>query len=217
MSANLENSAMATRLEKVSLFHSNPKKNAMSKNVQTTAKLLPSHTLASKVKLKIFQARLQHYVNHDLPDVQAGFRKGWETRDQIANMSQIIKKQESSRKISTSALLSMLNPLTVCISTNWKILKEIWITDHLICLWRNLYAGQEATVRIVGGATNWFQIRKGVRQGHILSPCLLNLYAEYIMQNAGQDEAQAEIKTARRNINNFRYAGDTTLIAESKE
>ena len=90
----------------------------MPKNVQTTAKFLPSHTLASKVKLKIVQAGLQHYVNHGLSDVQAGFRKGRETRDQIANMSQIIKKQESSRKISTSALLTMLNPLTVCISTN---------------------------------------------------------------------------------------------------
>ena len=91
---------------------------AMPKNVQTTAQLHSSHTLASKVKLKIVQAGLQHYVNHDLSDVQAGFRKGRETRDQIANMSQIIKKQESSRKISTSALLTMLNPLTVCISTN---------------------------------------------------------------------------------------------------
>ena len=99
-------------------FSFQSQKKAMPKNVQTTAKFLPSHTLASKVKLKIVQAGLQHYVNHDLSDVQAGFRKGRETRDQIANMSQIIKKQESSRKISTSALLTMLNPLTVCISTN---------------------------------------------------------------------------------------------------
>ena len=127
------------------------------------------------------------------------------------------KKQESSRKTSTSVLLTMPKSLTVWIPTNWKILKEMGIPDHLTCLFRNLYAGQEATVRSGHGTTDWFQIRKGVRQGCILTPCLFNLYAEYIMRNAGLDKAQAGIKIARRNINNLRYADNTTLMAESKE
>ena len=127
------------------------------------------------------------------------------------------KKQESSRKTSISALLTMTKPLTVWIAINWKILKEMGIPDHLICLLRNLCAGQEATVTTGHGTTDWFQIGKGVRQGCILSPCLFNLYAEYIMKNAGLEEAQAGIKIARRNINNLRYADDTTLMAESKE
>ena len=126
------------------------------------------------------------------------------------------KKQESSRKTSISALLTMPKPLTVWITINWKILKEMGIPDHLICLLRNLYAGQEATVRTGHGTTNWFQIGKGVRQGCILSPCLFNFYAEYIMRNAGLEEAQAGIKTAGRNINNLRYADDTTLWQKVK-
>src|SRR5574339_954939 len=127
------------------------------------------------------------------------------------------KKQKSSRKTSTSALLTMLKPLTVWIMTNWKILQEMGIPDHLICLLRNLYAGQEGTVRTGHGTTDWFQIGKGVHQGCILSPCLLNLYAEYIMRNAELEEAQVGIKIAGRNINNIRYADDTTLMAESEE
>ena len=127
------------------------------------------------------------------------------------------KKQESSRKASISALLNMPKPLTVWITINWKILKEMGIPDHLICLLRNLYAGQEATVRTGQGTTDWFQIGKGVCQGCILSPCLFNLYAEYIMRNAGLEETQAGIKIAERNINNLRYADDTTLMAESEE
>ena len=111
----------------------------------------------------------------------------------------------------------MPKPLTVWITTNWKILQEMGIPDHLTCLLRNLYAGQEATVRTGHGTTDWFQIRKGVHQGCILSPRLFNLYAEYIMQNAGLDEAQAGIKTSGRNMNNLRYADDTTLMAESEE
>ena len=99
----------------------------------------------------------------------------------------------------------------------WKIQEEIGIPDHLICLLRNLYAGQEATVRTGHGTADWFQTGKGIRQGCILSPCLFNLYAENIMRNAGLEEAQAGIKIARRNINNLRYAGDTTLMAESEE
>ena len=105
----------------------------------------------------------------------------------------------------------------VWITTNWKILKEMGIPDHLTCLLRNLYAGQEATVRTGHGTADWFQIGKGVHQGCILSPCLFNLYAEYIMRNAGLEEAQAGIKIAKRSINNLRYAGDITLMAESKE
>ena len=127
------------------------------------------------------------------------------------------KKQESSRKTSTFALLTTPNPLTVWITTNCGKFLEMGIPDHLTCLLRNLCAGQEAKIRTGHGTTNWFQIGKGVHQGCILSLCLFNLYAEYIMRNAGLDEAQAEIKIARRNINNLRYADDTTLMAESKE
>ena len=120
-------------------------------------------------------------------------------------------KQESSRKTSISALLTMPKPLTVWITINWKILKETRIPENLTCLLRNLYAGQEATVRTGHGTTDWFQIGKGVRQGCILSPCLFSFYAEYIMRNAGLEETQAGIKIAGRNINNLRYADDTTL------
>ena len=128
----------------------------------------------------------------------------------------MIKNQESSRKASTSALLTIPMPLTVWISL-WKILKEMGIPDHLTCLLRNLYGGQKASVRTGHETTDWFQIGKGLRQGCILSRCLFNLYEEYTMRNAGLDEAQAGIYIARRNINNFRYADDTTLMAESEE
>ena len=111
----------------------------------------------------------------------------------------------------------MLKPMTVSITKNWKILKEMGIPDHLTCLLRNVYGGQEATVRTRHGTTEWFQIGKGVRQGCILSPCLFNFYTEYIMRNAGLEETQAGIKIAGRNINNLRYADDTTLMAESEE
>ena len=128
-----------------------------------------------------------------------------------------LKKQESSRKTSISALLTMPKPLTVWITINWKILKEMGLPDHLTCLLKNLYAGQEATVRTGHGTMDWVQIGKGVRQGCIFSLCLFNLYAEYIMRNAGLDEAQAGIKIPVRNINNLRYADDTTFMMESKE
>ena len=127
------------------------------------------------------------------------------------------KKQESSRKTSISAFLTMPKPLTVWITRNWKILKEVGMPDHLTCLWRNPYAGQEATVRTGRGTTDWFQIGKGVRQGCILLPCLFNLYEDYIMRNAGLKEAQAGIKISRRNINHLRYEDDTTIMAESEE
>ena len=124
------------------------------------------------------------------------------------------KQKESSRKISTSALLTMLKPLTVWITTNCGKFLEMGIPDHLTCLLINLYAGHEATIRTGHGTIDWFQIRKGVRQGCILSPCF---HAEYIMRNARLDEAQAGIKIDRRNINSLRYEDDTTLVAESKE
>ena len=164
--------------------------------------------------LKILQARLQQYMNRKLPDVQAGLRKGRGTRDQIANIHWVTEKARELKKKSTSASLTMLRPLTVWITANCgKFLKEIGIPDHLTCILRNLYAGQEATVRTGHRTTNWFKIGKGVRQGCILSPCLFNLHAEYLMRNAGLDEAQAGIKTVRRNINTLRYADDTTLMA----
>ena len=127
------------------------------------------------------------------------------------------KKQESSQNTCISALLTMPTPLTLWITRNWKILKEMAVPDHPTCLLRNLYAGQEATVRTGHGTTDWFQIGKGLRQGCILSPCLFNFYAEYIMRNAGLEETQAGIKIAGRIINNLRYADDTTLMAESEE
>ena len=127
------------------------------------------------------------------------------------------KKKESSRKTSISALLTMPKPLTVWITINWEVLKEMGIPDHLTCLLRHLYAGQETTVRTGHGTTDWFQIGKGIRQGCILSPCLFNLNAEYIMRNTGLEEAQVGIKISGRNINNLRYADDTTPMAESEE
>ena len=165
--------------------------------------------------LKILQARLQQYMNHELPDVQAGFTKGRGTRDQIANICWIIEKARECQKYVYFCCFIDYTKAFDCEDHNklWKILQEMRIPDHLTCLLRNLYADQEATVRTGHGTTDWFQIGKGVRQGCILSPCLFNLYAEYIMRNAGLVEAQAGIKIARRNTNNLRYADDTTLMA----
>ena len=173
---------------------------------------------ASKVMLKILQARLQQYVNHELPDVQTGFKKGRGTRHQIANIRWMIKK---AREFQKNIYFCFMNYTKVfdCVDHNklWKILKEMGIPDHLTCLLRNLYAGQEETVRTGYGTTHLFQIGKQVHQGCILSPCLFNFHAEYIIRNAGLEEAQAGIKIAGRNINNLRYANDTTLMAESEE
>ena len=127
-----------------------------------------------------------------------------------------LKKQESSRKTSICALLTMSKPLTVWITINWKILKDMGIPDHLTCLLRNVYAGHDTTVRTGRGTTDWFKIGKGVRQGCILSSCLFNFYTEYIMRNAGLEETQAGIKIAGGHINKLRYADDTTLMAESE-
>ena len=143
------------------------------------------------------------------------FKKAEEPEIKLPTSAGSLQKQESSRKTSVSALSTMPKPLTLCITINWKILREMGIPDHLTCLLRNLYTDQEAKVRTEDGTTEWFQIGKGVHQGCILSPCLFNLYAEYIMINTGLEETQAGIKIARRNINNLRYADDTTLMAES--
>ena len=162
--------------------------------------------------LKILQARLQQYVNHELPDIQAGFRKGRKTKDQIANICWIIKKARELQKNIYFCFIDYAKAFD-CVDDNklWKILKEMGISKHLTCLSRNLYAGQEATVRTRHGTTDWFQIGKGVCQGCILSHWLFNLYAEHIMRNAGLEEAQAGIKIAGRNINNLRYADAKSL------
>ena len=159
--------------------------------------------------LKILQARLQQYMNREPPGVQAGFKKGRGIRGQIANICGIIKKAREFQKNIYFCPIDYTKTFD-CVYYNklWKILQEIGIPDHLTCLLRNLYAGQETTVRTGHGTTDWFQIEKGVHQGCILSPCLFNLYAEDIIWNAG---------LARRNVHNLRYIVDTILVAESEE
>jgi len=200
---------------KRSVFIPIPKKSNAKECSNYCTIALISYT--SKVMLKILQVRLQQYVNREFSDVQVGFRKGRGTRDQIANIRWIIE----NKRVPENIYFCFIDCAKVfdCVDHNklWKILKEMGIPDHLICLLRNLYAGQEATVRTGHGTTDWFQTGKGVHQGCILSPCLFNFYAEYIMRNAGLEEAQARIKIAGRNINDLRYADDTTLMAESEE
>ena len=178
MLANLENSAVVTGLESQFSFQSQRK--TMPKNAQTTAQLHSSH--ASKIMLKILQARLQQYVNCELPDVQAGFRKRRGTRDQITNIQWIMEKAREFQKNIYFCFIDYAKAFD-CVDHNklWKILQEMGIPDHLTCLLRNLYAGQEATVRTRHGTMDWLKIGKGVCQGCIRSPCLFNLYAEYIM------------------------------------
>ena len=168
--------------------------------------------------LKILQAMLQQYVNSELLYIQAGFRKSRGSRDQIANICWIIKKAREFQK-NIYVCFIVCTKAFDCVDhiKLRKILQEMGIQDHLICLLRNLCAGQEATVRTGHGTTDLLQIGKGVHQGCILSPCLFNFYAEYIMRNAGLDEAQAGVKFAGRNISNLRYVDDTTLMAESDE
>ena len=210
MPANLENSAVARGLEKVS-FHPNAKE---CSNYRTTA--LISH--ASNVMLKILQARLQQYVNCELPDVQAGFRKDRGTEIKLPTSVRSLKKAREFQKNIYLCFIDYAKAFD-CVDHNKlsKILQEMGISDHLTCLLRNLYAGQEATVRTEHGTTDWFQIGKGVHQGCILPPCLFNLYTEYIMRNAGLDEAQARIKIAGRNVKNLRYEDDTTLWQKVKK
>ena len=167
--------------------------------------------------LKILQARLQQYVNHELPDVQGGFRKGRGSRDQIANICWNVEKAREFQKNIYFCFIDYVKAFG-CVdhSKLWKILKEMGIPDQLTCLLRNLYAHQEAAVRTGHGTTDWFQIGKGVPQGCILSSCLFNFYAEYIMRNAGLEEAQAGIEISGKNISNLRYADDIILMVEMK-
>ena len=215
MPANVENSAVATGLEKRSVFIPIPKKGNAKECSNCCTITLISH--ANKVMLKILQARHQQYMNHDLPDIQAGFRKGRGTRVQIANIRWII---EESREFQRNIYFCFIDYAKAFDSVDhnklWKILKEMEIPDHLTCLLRNLYASQKATVRTGHGTTDWLQIGKGVHRGCILSSCLFILYAEYIMRNAELEEPHAGTKIAGRNINHLKYADDTTLMAESE-
>ena len=198
---------------KRSVFITIPNKGSVKKcsNYHTIALI----THPSKVMIKILQARLQQYMNHELPCVQAAFRKGRGNRDQMANICRIIEKPREFQK---NICFIDYTKAFDCVDHNklWKILQEMGIPDYLTCLLRNLYAGQEATVRTRHGTTEWLQIRKGVCQGCILSPCLFNFYIEYIMQNARMDETQVGIKIAGRNISNLRYADDTPLWQKGK-
>ena len=160
--------------------------------------------------LKILQASLQQYMNRELPDIQAGFREGRGTRDQIANVRWIIEKAREFQKNIYFCFLDYTKAFD-CMDHNklWESLKEMGMPDHLICLLRYLHADQEATVRNGHGTTDWLQYEKGVHQGCIWSPCLFNLYSKYIMRNAGLDETQAGIKIDRRNVNNLGYTDDS--------
>ena len=176
---------------KRSVFIPIPKKANAKECSNCRTVTLISHT--GKVMLKILQARLQQYMNRELPDVQAGFRKGRGTRDQFANIRWIMEKAREFQRNIYFCFIDYAKGFD-CVDHNklWKILKEMGIPDHLTCLLRNLYAGQEETVKTVHGTTDWFQIGKGVRQGCIFSPCLFNLCAEYIMRNAGLEEHNLE-------------------------
>ena len=178
MPANLENSAVGTGLEMVS-FIPIPKKGNVNECSNYCTIALISHD--SKLMLQILQARLQHYMNRELPDIQAGFRKGSGTRNQIVNIHWIIKRARQFQKNIYFCFIDYTKAFD-CVDHNklWKILKEMGIPEHLNCLLRNLYAGQEVTVTTGHGKTDWFQIRKGVHQGCILSPFLFILYAENI-------------------------------------
>ena len=168
--------------------------------------------------LKILQARVQQYVLCEHANVQAGFRKYRGTKGQIANICWSSKKAREFQKDNYFCFVDYAKAFEYMGHNKlWKILQEMRTPDHLPCLLRCLYLSQEATVRTGHERTDWFQIGKGVHQGCVLSPCLFNLYAEYILWNSGLDEGQAGVKIARRNTNNLRYADDTTLIAESGE
>ena len=177
------------------------------------------HTIAlishsSKIMLKSLQARLQQYVNHELPNVQTGLRKGRGTRDQVADIHQNMEKGKEFQKNVYFCFIDYAKAFD-CMDHNklWKIFKK---ADHLTCLLRNQCAGQKAMVRIAHGTTNWFQIGKGVHQGCMSSPCLFNLYAEYIMWNVRLDEAQAGIKISGRNIISSDMQMTTPLCQKAK-
>ena len=193
-----------TGLKKVS-FHSNPKE---CSNYRTIA--LIAHASNSEVTLKILPTRLQQYLNRELPDVQAGFRRGRRTRDKIANIFQIIEKARAFQKNIYFCFIDYTKAFDCVDHNKLENSSRDVNTRTPDLLLRNLYATQEATVRTGHGTTDWFQIGKGIRQRCILSPCLFNLYAEYIMQNVGLDGSQVGVKIAGRNINNLRYADETT-------
>ena len=212
MLANLENSAVVTGLEQ-SIFIPIPKKGSTKEHSKYHITALITH--ASKVMLKIFQTRLQQYMNWELPNIQVGFKIGRGTKKSNYQYlfdhrkSKRIKKKQTTKKNWLHWLHCFL--WVYCFfwpfvyrNNPWKTLNEMGVLDHLSCLLKNLYTGQEATVRTRLGTMDWFQIGKGVCQGCILSPCIFKLYAEYIMWNAVLDEAEAGIKIAGRNINNFR-------------
>ena len=213
MPANFINSAVATGLEKVSFIPIPKKGNPKECSNYCTIAFI-SHT--SKVMLKILQVRLQQYVNCELLMFKFILEKAEKQRSNC-NIWWIIEKATEFQKNIYFCIIDYANAFD-CVdhSKLWEILQEMGIPDHLIRLLRNLYAGREATVRTEHGTTDWLQVGKGVSQSCILSPCLLNLYAEYIMRNAGLDEAQAGIKISGRNINKLRYADDTILMAESE-
>ena len=194
-----------------SQFSFQSQRKTMPKNAQTAAQLHSSHTLV-KWCSKLSKPGFSNNVNREIPDVQAGFRKGRGTRDQIANIHWIIKKAREFQKNIYFCFIDYSKDW-LCGSQQTVKFLDTGIADHLICLQRNLYAGQEATVRTGHGTTYWFQIVKGVGQSCIS----FNSYAEFIMQYVGLNETQAGIKIARRNINNLRYTNDTTLMAEREE
>ena len=216
MSADLENLAGATGLEKGSIFTVNPKKVNAKAYSNYPIIVLISHAIKSM--LKVLQDKFQQYMNWELPDIQTEFRKGGGIRDHIANICWIIEKAREFQKI-TCFCFTDFTKAFYCVDHNklWKILKEMGKPHHFTCLLWNLYAGQEAIIRTRYVTTDWFKIRKGVCQGCILSPCLFNFCAEYIIQNARLDEPQDRIKISGRNFNSLKYAEDTTLMSESEE
>ena len=206
---------MATGPEKVS-FHSNSKERQCQRVPELPDKYAHCTYQQGNVQSPSSYASIVHELRTS--NVQAGFRKGRGSIGQIASIHWIIKKAREFQKNIYFGFIDYMKAFD-CVDYNklWKIVKEMGIPEDLICFLRNLYVGQEATIRTRHGTTDWFQTWKGVHQGSILSPCLFNLYAEYIMRNAGLGETQAGIKISGRNINNLRYADDTTLMAESEE
>ena len=197
-------------------FSFQSQRKAMPKNAQTTTQLHSSHTLVKNCS-KFSNPGFSNTWTMNSKMFKLDLEKAEEPEVKLPTSDGSLKKQEFQKNI-YFCFIDYAKALD-CVDHNklWKILKEIGIPDHLTCLLRNLCAGQEATVRTEHGTTDWFQTGKGVRQGCILLPCLFNLYAEYIRQNAKLDEAQAGIEISGRNINNLRYADDATLTAESKE
>ena len=216
MPANLENSAMDTGLEKVS-FHSNSKEEKCQRMFNYSTIALISH--ASKVMLKILQAKLQQYMNWELSDVHARYKKSRETRDQITNICWIMEKAREFQKNIYFCFTNYVKTFD-CVANNklWKMLKEIGIKAILPVSCETCMQVKKEQLEPTRHETmNWFKIGKRVHQGYVLSPCLFNYYAEYIIRNSGLNDSQTGIKIARRNINSLRPADYTPLLVESKE